>query len=117
MMAGYGSTMPHGFYTIEQWKPVRSGAKPEWLAVAHVEGMGGTVTEALLVLEKGGQPGLFRVVQTQRTVWAEIVDGKLKLRKHHCSSPENLARLAKAFERDGGKWPVTTRGKRAGTKK
>jgi hypothetical protein len=27
--------MPHGFFTIEQFKPKTRGGKPQWLPIAH----------------------------------------------------------------------------------
>ena len=92
--------MAHGFFTIEQWL----GKKAQWVAVCHLDG-GQSVTDALKELERRDKPGLFRVVQTQRMVWAEKTDGKLRLRKWHATSPETLSRTAEAFDRDGGKWP------------
>ena len=49
---------------------------------------------------------LFRVVQMQRCVWAEMEGGKLRLHGSHASSPENLAQLVEIFEREGGRRPV-----------
>ena len=93
--------MAHGFFTIEQWR----GRKKQWVTVCHLPA-DQSVTEALQELERRGQPGFFRVVQTQRMVWAEKIGGKLRLRKWHANHPETLARSAEAFDRDGGKWPA-----------
>jgi hypothetical protein len=90
--------MAHGFFTIEEWR----GKK--WVTVCHVAG-GKSLTDAMRELEQRGRPGFFRVVQMQRMIWAEKIDGKLKLRKWHASNPEALSRTAEAFDRDGGKWP------------
>jgi len=79
-------------------------AQPEMVTICHVRG-GWPLTEVLKELERRGGPGFFRVVQTQRVIWAEKVDGKLRLRKWHANSPETLARSARAFDRDRGKWP------------
>jgi len=76
--------MPHGFFTIEQWR------NKKWVTVCHLN---------------GDKPWFFRVVQTQRMVWAEKADGKLRLRKWHANNPETLSRSAKAFDRDRGRWP------------
>jgi hypothetical protein len=97
--------VPHGFFTVEQWGPARAGAKSEWVPVLHLDA-GQSLTKAIETLEKRGQPGLFRVIQTQRTIWAELEGGKLRLRRRHVASHGDLARLAEAFERDGGRWPV-----------
>ena len=56
--------------------------------------------------EKRDEPGLFRVVQMQRCVWAEKEGGKLRLHGSHASSPENLAQIVEIFEREGGRRPV-----------
>jgi hypothetical protein len=65
-----------------------------------------SLSEALREIERGDQAGFFRIVQTQRQVWAEKLDGKLRLRKWHAGSPEALARTADAFVRDKGRWPA-----------
>jgi hypothetical protein len=90
--------MAHGFFTIEQWRNKR------WVTVCHVDG-GKSLTEAIQELERRDKAGFFRIVQTQRMIWAEKINGKLKLRKWHAGNPETLSRSAKAFDRDGGKWP------------
>ena len=96
--------MPQGFYTVEQWRRPDKKAKPQWVAIKHLSS-DQSITDAIEVLEKAKRGGLFRVVQTQRLIWAEQKQGKLKLRKWHASSPEIVARTAAAFERDGGRWP------------
>jgi hypothetical protein len=90
--------MAHGFFTIEQWRDKK------WIEVCHVNG-DRSLTDAIQKLERRGKPGLFRVVQMQRMIWAEKAAGKLRLRKWHASSPDLLSRTAEAFDRDGGKWP------------
>ena len=60
----------------------------------------------MTALEKRGEPGLFRVVQIQRCVWAEMEAGKLRLNGSHASSPESLAQIAEIFGREGGRRPV-----------
>lgn len=97
--------MPHGFFTVEQWARPTARARGRWMEVFHVDG-GRTLSDAIAELEKLGKPGFYRVTQTQRMIWAEREGGKLRLRKWHVGSPDNLASTAEAFERDGGKWPV-----------
>ncbi len=97
--------MPHGFFTIEQWKRPTRGAPPEWVAVDHLAG-DQSLTSAIKQLEAQGNPGLFRVVQTQRMIWAEKDGDQLRLRAWHAMTPEDLARTAEAFERDGGHYQV-----------
>jgi hypothetical protein len=90
--------MPHGFFTIEQWRNRR------WVTVCHVDGRR-TLTDAIQDLKRRDKPGFFRVVQTQRMIAAEKIGGKLHLRKWHALRPETLARSARAFDREGGKRP------------
>jgi hypothetical protein len=100
--------MPHGFFTIEQWRRHGSDARAQWVPIRHVNA-GKTLAEVVQSFDSQVTPGFYRVVQTQRMIWAEEVDGKLHLRKWHAGSPESLLRSAEAFDRDGGKWPVAAR--------
>ena len=102
--------MPYGFFTIEQFKPKTPNAKPtrgkpQWLPVAHIDAHK-SLTDAINLIAQRNRPGFFRVVQMQRVIWAEKKNGKLKLRKWHAGSPKSLARGAKAFIRDKGKYPI-----------
>jgi hypothetical protein len=97
--------MPHGFFTIEQWKTSRKGATSQWTAILHLDSYQ-TLSKAMEALEKRGRPGLYRVVQTQRCIWAEMEKGKLRLHGSHVGSFESLTRLAKLYEREGGRRPV-----------
>jgi len=98
--------MPHGFFTIEQWKRPAPEAEPQWLTVQHLDACH-TLSDAIQHLEQLDQPGFYRVQQMQRMIWAERENGKLRLRKWHAGSPESLARSAEAFDRDGGRWRAT----------
>ena len=96
--------MAHGFFTLERW--MRAGKRRSvWVAIRHADA-GRKLADVLAGLEKSGEAGFYRVTQTQRMIWAEKENGKLKLRKWHVGTPEDLAKSAAAFERDGGKWPV-----------
>lgn len=95
--------MPHGFFTIEQW--VSQGRKPHWKPILHLDAYQ-SLSKAIEALEDLGKPGLFRVMQTQRCVWAEMENGKVRLHGSHVSSPENLAKLTRIFEREKGRRPV-----------
>src|SRR5882724_6784417 len=97
--------MPHGFFTVEQWKRSLKSATKHWIPILHLDSYQ-SLTKAMAALEKHGKPGLFRVVQMQRCVWAEVEGGKLQLHGSHASSPENLAQLVEIFEREGGRRPV-----------
>jgi hypothetical protein len=97
--------MPHGFFTVEQWTLSRDGAKSQWVSILHPDSCQ-SMSKAMEALEKRGQAGLYRVVQTQRRIWAESENGKLRLHGSHVSSPDNLATLAEIFEREGGHRPV-----------
>jgi hypothetical protein len=91
--------MPHGFFTVEQWKRAR------WVPVLHFDA-GQSLTKAINALQKRGRAGLYRVIQTQRCIWAEMEKGKLRVHGCHVSSPGSLATLAKMFEQEGGRRPV-----------
>jgi len=97
--------MPHGFFTVEQWKPQQDGATSQWIPILHLDSYQ-SLTKAIEALEERGHTGLYRIVQTQRCIWAELEGGKLRLHGSHVSSPENLARLAKIYEHEGGRRPV-----------
>jgi hypothetical protein len=97
--------MPQGYYTIEQWKRPRKAAPSEWVAILTLP-FGQTLTAAEQALAKLGRPGFYRVVHTQRVIWAEHDGGKLRLRKSHAGSPKSLDRIRQMFERCGGSYPV-----------
>jgi hypothetical protein len=97
--------MPFGYFTIEQWKKPRKGARGQWIPVLHLDSYQ-SLTKAARQLERRGKPGLYRVQQMQRCIWAEMEQGKLRLHGSHASSPENLAHVARIFEREGGRRPV-----------
>jgi hypothetical protein len=91
--------MPHGYFTVQQWKRRR------WIPVLHLDSHQ-SLTKTLAALQKRGKPGLFRVLQIQRCVWAEMEDGKVRLHGSHASSPESLGEIVKIFRREGGRRPV-----------
>src|SRR5215216_1567541 len=97
--------MPHGFFTVEQWKIPQDGAGAQWMPILHLDSCQ-TLSKAVEALQRRGEPGLFRVVQMQRCVWAEMEQGKLRLHGSHASSPENLSQIVEIFEREGGRRPV-----------
>src|SRR5437868_7798618 len=108
--------MPHGFFTVEQWKRPQDSAGTHWIPILHLDSYQ-SLTKAMAALEKRGEPGLFRVMQMQRCVWAEIKAGELRLHGSHASSPENLAQTVEIFEREGGRRPVEkARAERAAAK-
>jgi hypothetical protein len=95
--------MSHGFFTVEQWNT--AGAKLRWKPILHLDAYQ-SLNKAIAALERRGKPGLYRVIQTQRCVWAEVEDGKLRLHCSHASSPKGLEQLAKIYQREGGRRPV-----------
>jgi hypothetical protein len=97
--------MPQGYYTIEQRTEPKKGAPPQWVAVG-VTAFGASLTAAEQALAKLGKPGFYRMVHTQRVIWAEKEGGKLRLRKSHAGSPKSLDGLRQMFERCGGKYPL-----------
>ena len=97
--------MPHGYFTVEQWKRPQGSTKASWIPILHLDAYQ-SLTKAMKALEKRGESGLFRVVQMQRCVWAEMEKGKLRLHGSHASSPESLAQIVEIYEREGGRRPV-----------
>src|SRR5262245_62090004 len=97
--------MPQGYYTIEEWRAGKKGARAEWVTVLTLP-FGATLTHAEEALAKLGRPGFYRVVQMQRVIWAEREDGKLRLRKSHAGSPQSLEQMRAMFEQNGGRYPV-----------
>jgi hypothetical protein len=97
--------MPQGYYTIEQWTRTKSGGRTEWVAVLHLP-LGESLTTAEQAIERLGKPGFYRVVQTQRVIWAEREGSGLRLRKSHAGSPESLDSMRKMFERTAGVYPI-----------
>jgi hypothetical protein len=95
--------MPSGFFTVEQW--ISKGSKPYWRPALHLDSHQ-SLSKAIAALEKQGKPGLFRVTQTQRCVWAQIENGKLRLHGCHAPDPEGLMTLATLFKTYKGRRPV-----------
>jgi hypothetical protein len=97
--------MPHGFFTVEQWAAPQDSARPQWTPILHLDSHQ-SLTKAIAALEKRGEPGLYRIVQMQRCIWAQMEEGKLRLHGSHSSSLENLAQIVEIYEREGGRRPV-----------
>jgi hypothetical protein len=97
--------MPHGFFTVEEWRPAQGSVKSGWIPILHIDSCE-SLSKAITILEKRGQPGLFRVLQTQRCLWGEMEDGKLRLHGSHVSSPKRLAEMTELYQREGGRRPV-----------
>jgi hypothetical protein len=97
--------MPKGFFTIEQWQPAKGRVKARWHPILHRDGHV-SLTASVKALEKRAGPGLFRVVQTQRCLWGEMVNGKLRLHGSHVLSVKGLIQLTEIYQREGGRWPV-----------
>ncbi|HWB32122.1 MAG TPA: hypothetical protein VG714_03015 [Acidobacteriaceae bacterium] len=85
--------MPQGFFTIEQWKRPAPRAEAQWIPVEQLRA-GLTLSDAMRRVEQMGKAGFFRVQKVQRMIWAENVDGKVKLRKWQASRPETAERKA-----------------------
>jgi hypothetical protein len=96
--------MPQGYYTIEQWTPDEAPAS-QWRSVMHLP-FGASLTEAEEALQKHGNEGFYRIVQTQRVIWAEFQPDGLKLRKSHADSPKSLESMRAMFERSSGRFPI-----------
>jgi hypothetical protein len=97
--------VPQGYYTVERWIRSTADRRPAWTANLHLP-LGESLTAAEKALEKLGKPGLYRIVQTQRVIWAEKNGGSVRLRKSHAASPEGLDKVRQIFERTGGRYPI-----------
>jgi hypothetical protein len=97
--------MPQGYYTIEQWKPPKKGLPSKWVEITHLP-FGKSLTDAENALQNLGKPGLYRLVQMQRVIWAEQDDDDVKMRKSHAASPEGLDDIRHMFERTKGRYPI-----------
>lgn len=97
--------MPHGFFTIEQWMTPKDSARSQWIPILHLDSHQ-SLTKAIATLEKRGKPGLYRIEQMQRCIWAEMEEGKLRLHGSHSSSPESLAQIVEIYESEVGRRPV-----------
>jgi hypothetical protein len=97
--------MAQGYYTIEQWAPAKKGSRPEWVAVLRLP-FGDSLTAAEKAIERFGKPGFYRIVQTQRVIWAELEANGLRLRKSHAGSPESLDNMRQVFDRTDGRYPI-----------
>jgi len=97
--------MSQGYYTIEHWTGKDGDGRAIWTAVAHLP-FGRTQTQAEDALQKLGKPGFYRLVQTQRVIWAEKMGAKFHLRRSHAGSPASLEEQRKIFERCDGKYPA-----------
>ena len=95
--------MPTGFFTVEQWTRAQAGSA--WIPILHLDSSQ-SLSKAMEALEKRGQPGLYRIVQMQRCIWAEMEKGKVRLHGSHASSPKSLAKLTELFEKEKGRRPV-----------
>ena len=95
--------MPHGFFTIEQWKQPRKG-KGRWVVIQHLDRFK-KLSDAIDLLAARKKPGFYRVIQTQRMIWAETGPKGFKMHKWHALEVKTLERTAKAFVRDRRKWP------------
>src|SRR5207302_8635808 len=102
--------------TVEQWKRPQESAAAQWIPILHLDSYQ-SLTKAMAALEKRREPGLYRVVQMQRCIWAEMEEGKLRLHGSHASSPENLAQVVEIYDCEGGRRPVEkARAERAAAK-
>jgi hypothetical protein len=97
--------MPQGYYTIEQWTRRAKNKPAAWVAVLELP-FGASLTAAENALQDLGQPGFYRVIHTQRVIWAEEQAGALKLRKSHAGSAQSLDRIRQMFEQCAGRYPL-----------
>src|SRR5947208_1247593 len=67
-------------------------ASAQWTPVLHLDSHQ-SLTKVTQALAKRGEAGLFRIVQMQRCVWAEMEKGQLRLHGSHALSPDNLRKI------------------------
>ncbi len=77
---------------MEQRTTTQPGATAVWTPIRHFDACN-TLTKAMEWIEAEGKPGFYRIVQMQRAIWAENVDGKLQLRKSGNSANDTQDRL------------------------
>jgi hypothetical protein len=97
--------MPQGYCTIEQWTRGKKDSPGAWVEVLHLP-FGRSLTDAETAVRNLGTPGLYRIVQMQRVVWAEQQEEDLRMCKSHASSPESLDEIRQMFDRSKGRYPV-----------
>jgi hypothetical protein len=97
--------MPQGYYTVEQWKRPKKGAELQWTEVLQLP-FGTSLTEAENALKRLDKPGLYRLLQMQRVIWAEQDGNSLRMRKSHASSPQSLDHIREMFDRSRGRDPI-----------
>lgn len=69
-------SMPHGFFTVEQWERTRSQDAAQWVPIKHAGPIRhfdacNTLAGVMARIEAEGRPGFLRVVQTQLMIRAE----------------------------------------------
>jgi hypothetical protein len=104
-MHGRMAGMPQGYYTIERWAQRKKGAAFSWAPILQLP-FGANLTAAERALAELDKPGLYRIVQMQRVIWAEKRNGELVLRKSHASSPRGLVGICEMFHRSNGQYPI-----------
>ena len=94
------TAMSHGFFTIEQWQRPSNGGAGEWIPILHLDARQ-SITKAKAALQNRGEPGLFRVVQSQRCFWGEIEGDELQLHGSHVASIEGPGGACRALRPRG----------------
>jgi hypothetical protein len=56
-------SMPHGFFTVEQWKGIGRPGTAQWVPIKHFDACN-TLTVVMAWIEAQGMPRFFRVMQT-----------------------------------------------------
>ena len=74
-------------------------ADSAWVPLSHHDS-GKTLSEVIATMKDAVDQGFYRVVQTQRMIRAEKVDGKIKLHKKPALTEECLNRSVNAYYRD-----------------
>ena len=92
--------MAQGFFTVERWTrtvSVDGSTIESWVPVRNYDGTR-TLSEAIYSVTEGQDTGLFRVVQTQRTIAVErSSSGKMMVHRYHVLSSAGLDQLVSVY--------------------
>jgi hypothetical protein len=92
--------MAQGFFTVERWTRTTAsdGTTVEsWVPIRNYDGTR-TLSEAIYSVTEGTDIGLFRIVQTQRTIAVERTpSGKMLVHRYHVLSAAGLDQLVRVY--------------------
>ena len=92
--------MAQGFFTVERWTRTMAAdgsTVGSWVPLRNYDGTR-TLSEAIYSVTEGQDTGLFRVVQTQRTIAVErSPSGKMMVHRYHVLSAAGLDQLVSVY--------------------